>query len=127
MIDYGNAADVLFYDTFLRIKLPKEKPILVQCPLYGFNGDAIMSIGVISLPITLGTALRHLNLMLDFLVVKLPSTNNVILGRPCIRMAKTILSTYHLVVKFLTKEGIREVNGNQLLARECYFATVKGK
>lgn len=29
MIDNGSAVDVLFYDTFLRMKLPKEKLMLV--------------------------------------------------------------------------------------------------
>lgn len=43
------------------------------------------------------------------------------------RMAKVVLSTYHLVIKFPTKEGIEEVRGNQLMARECYFVVIKGK
>lgn len=30
-------------------------------------------------------------------------------------------------MKFPIEEGIGEVRGNQLMAKECYFATVKGK
>lgn len=86
-----------------------------------------MFMGVISFLITLGTSPSHLNLIIDFLVIKVPAGYNVILRRPCMRMAKAVMSTYHLVMKFHTEEGIKEVRGNQLIARECYFATMKGK
>lgn len=32
------------------------------------------------------------------------------------------MSTYHLSVKFPTKYGIGEVQGDRLVARECYLA-----
>lgn len=59
-----------FIILFLRMKLPKEKLVPIQCPLYGFNGDVVMPIGVITLLVTLGTPPKHLNLLLEFLVVK---------------------------------------------------------
>lgn len=75
---------------------------------------------VITLPINLGTTPKHLNLMVDFFVVKIPSTYNMILGHPCIKMAKTALSTYHLMMKFLIEIDIREARGNQIV-------TIRGK
>lgn len=42
-------------------------------------------------------------------------------------MTKAILSIYYLVMKFSTDVEIGEVKGNQLIARECYFMTVKAK
>lgn len=65
--------------------------------------------------------------MIDFLVIKVPSAYNVIIGRPCIRMAKVDLSTYHLVVKFLIEGEIGEVRENWLMARDSYFVTVSVK
>lgn len=127
MIDSGSIANVLFYDMFLKIKCPKEKLMLVQCPLYWFNRDVVIPVRLISLLITLRTAPRYLNLMLDFSVAKVLLVYNVILGKPCIRMAKVILSTYHLIMKFLIEEGIREVRENYLMATECYFTIMKGK
>lgn len=41
------------------------------------------------------------------------------------RMAKAILSTYNLVIKFPIDVGIGEVRGNQLMAKEFYFGVVK--
>lgn len=56
-----------------------------------------------------------------------PSTYNMILGKPFMRMAKLVLLTYHLVMKFSTEVGIGEVRGNQIMARECYLVAVRGK
>lgn len=69
----------------------------------------------------------HLNLMVDFMVVKVLFGDNIILSRPFMRMARVALSTYHLVLKFPIEEGVGKVRGNQIIARECYFAVVRGK
>lgn len=71
-----------------------------------------MPIRVITLPMTLGTSSGHLNLMIDFIVVKFPLTYNMILGRPCMRMVRAVLSTYHLVMKFPIETSIGEVRRN---------------
>lgn len=65
MIDNDSAANILFYNTFLRMKLPKDKHMPVQCSFYRFNEDAVMHVGIKSLLITLGTTPRLLNLMIE--------------------------------------------------------------
>ena len=35
---------------------------------------------------------------------------------------KTVISTYHLSVKFPTEHEVGQVQGDQLVARECYLA-----
>lgn len=70
---------------------------------------------------------RHLNLMIDFMVMKVASIYSMILARPFMRMAKVVLSTYHLVMKFPTKARIREAKGNRIMAHECYFIVRRGK
>lgn len=86
-----------------------------------------MSVGVIAFPVTLGITPRHIILIIDFLIIKVPSTYNKILGQPCIKMAKAILSTYHLMMKFPIKVCIGEVIGNLLIAKECYITVISGK
>lgn len=49
----------------------------------------------------------------------------MIWGCLCIKMAKSMLSTYHFVMIFPIKIDVREVRGNQIMAKECYFATIK--
>ena len=38
---------------------------------------------------------------------------------------KAVPSTYHQTIKFPTKWGVREIRGDQKLARECYAASLK--
>lgn len=127
MIGSGSSIDKLFYNAFQWMKLPTYRLMLVQSPLYSFNGEVVVFEGIITLPVTLGIAFRYLNLMIDFIVVKVPLAYNMILCRPCIRMAKVVLSTYHLVMKFPIEASAREVRGNQVMARKCYFTAIKGK
>lgn len=76
---------------------------------------------------TLGITPEHLNLMIDFLVIKVPLVYNMILGHLYMKIVRVVLSTYHLVMKFSIEVGIRDVKRNQVMAKECYFTTIKGK
>ena len=53
-------------------------------------------------------------------MVDCPSSYNVIIGRPTLNRSKVATSTYCLKVKFPTDNGVDEVRGDQILARECY-------
>ena len=68
-----------------------------------------------------------MTLQLDFLVVDCPFSYNVIIRRPTLNCWKAATSTYFLKVKFLTENGIGEVKGDQVLARECYQAVLAVK
>ena len=52
-------------------------------------------------------------------------TYNAILGRPTLNSWRAVTSTYHLMIKFPTKYGVREVRGNQMAVHECYIATLE--
>ena len=52
-------------------------------------------------------------------MVDCPSSYNVIIGRPTLNRWKAATSTYCLKVKFPTNNGVSEVRGDQILAREC--------
>jgi hypothetical protein len=72
--------------------------------------------GLISLPITCGMSPRQSTVIVDFLVVDRPSAYNIIIGRSMLNKLRAITSTYHLMMKFPTKEGIGELRGNQVVA-----------
>lgn len=65
--------------------------------------------------------------MVDFLVVDCHSTYNAIIGRTALSQFKAVTSIYHLRLKFPTEQGIGEVKGDQLTARECYLVLLKGE
>ena len=60
-------------------------------------------------------------------MVDCPSSYNVIIGRPTLNRWKAATSTYCLKVKFPTDNGVSEVRGDQILARECYQVVLAAK
>lgn len=68
--------------------MPADRLMSIHSPLYGFNEHVVVPNGIIILHMMLGNPPRHFNLMINFMVVKVPSAYNMILGRPCIRMTK---------------------------------------
>ena len=54
-------------------------------------------------------------------MVDCSSFYNAIIGRPTLNSWNTVTSTYHLSVKFPIEYGVGQVQGNQLVARECYL------
>ncbi|XP_074328030.1 uncharacterized protein LOC141665943 [Apium graveolens] len=63
--------------------------------------------------------------MLNFHVVKAASTYNAIMGRTWIHAFKVVPSTYHMVLKFPTRNGVGEAKGDQKMARSCYVAELR--
>ena len=82
----------------------------------------VQPVGTISLSVVLRAYPRQITRDVNFLVVGCPSSYNAIIGRPTLNSWKTVTSTYHLSVKFPTKHGVGQVQGDQLEARECYLA-----
>ena len=60
-------------------------------------------------------------------MINCPSSYNVIIRRPTLNRWKAATSTYCLKVKFPTDNGVGEVKGDQILARECYQAILATK
>ena len=83
--------------------------------------------GIVTPTVTVGTNPWQLTHQLDFLVVDCPSSYNMIIGRPMLNRWKAATSTYCLKVKFPTENGVGKVNGDQVLARECYQVVLATK
>ena len=81
--------------------------------------------GIITLPVTVDIEPHQKTLRLTFLVVKVPSAYNTILGRPSLNAFRAMVWTYHLLVKFLTPHRVGEIRRDQLLARQCYFVSLQ--
>ena len=109
------------------MKLDPRRLRPFDSPLVNFSRDRVYPKGIVTLTVTVGTHPRQLTRQLDFLVVDYPSSYNVIIGRPTLNRRKATTSTYCLKVKFPTENGVGEVKGNQVLARECYQAELAVK
>ncbi|RWW33857.1 hypothetical protein GW17_00001408 [Ensete ventricosum] len=78
----------------------------------GFTGDIITPLGVTTLPVTIGEEPRTKTLMVPFVVVKLPSTYNAIIGHPTLNILRAVILTYHCTMKFPTSVGVGEARSN---------------
>ena len=96
-------------------------------PLIGFGNEEVKVQVVVTLPLTLGEEPKTTTTMVDFMVVKVSSAYNVLLGRPSQNALRAVGSSPHLKVKFSTPHSIREVEGDQQVARQCYNTAVKLK
>ena len=124
LVDNGSSADIIYLPAFQQLKLDPKRLRLFESPLVSFSRDRVYPRGIVTLTITVGTQPRQLSRQLDFLVVDCLSSYNVIIGRPTLNRWKAATSTYCLKVKFLTDNGVGEVRGDQILARECYQAVL---
>ncbi|XP_026416055.1 uncharacterized protein LOC113311429 [Papaver somniferum] len=115
LIDRGSSVNVLFYDTFKRMELNDEQLLSSYHTIYGFNGAATKPLGDIVLQVDVGP----MKVDTRFSVVDAPSPYNAIIGRRWVHKLKGVAATYHQYLRFPTPEGIMEIKGYQVTAREC--------
>lgn len=80
--------------------------------------------GIVRLTIIVGTYSAQISKKIDFQVVDYPSTNNEIIEWPILNRLKAATSTYCLKLKFPIAYGVVEIQGDQVLAKECYQAAL---
>ncbi|GAV65876.1 hypothetical protein CFOL_v3_09390, partial [Cephalotus follicularis] len=72
LMDNGSSVDVLSLKAFKKMNLSRDGLKPIRSPLVRFTGDVLDHEGLITLPVTLGEAKKHVTMMVDFLVVKMP-------------------------------------------------------
>ena len=105
--------------------IDKEQLVPINAPLVGFKGTRVFSFSVVTLLITVGNYPQQITKDITFLVVAYLSVYNAILRQPTLKSWKAVTSTYHLMIKFPTNYGVRELRRNQVAARECYIAMLE--
>ncbi|XP_072062188.1 uncharacterized protein [Arachis hypogaea] len=126
ILDSGSSADVLFYSTFLKMKLSEKLMQPSSGELVGFSGERVPIKGYIWLKTMMGEGSLSRTIDMQYLVVDCPSPYNIILGRPALNMFRAVVSTFYLCVKFQAQDGrIATLHSNRQQARQCYNASLK--
>ena len=123
LIDQGSFAEVMYQDLYMKLSLGKAELYSFTSPIYGFSGKPTVPLGKTILPVLAGP----INLQTEFILVKTSSPYNAIMGRDWLHRMRAIPSTLHQKLRFPTKDGIMELNGDQVTAKQCVLATVKQK
>ncbi|RZS23336.1 hypothetical protein BHM03_00056241, partial [Ensete ventricosum] len=120
-IDTGSSTDILYFDVFQRLGLTDLYLTPLTSTLTGFTGDSISLMGTTTIPVTFGGEPRSKTLLVSFMVVKLSSAYNTIIGCPTLNRLRAVVSTYHRILKFSTRAGVGEVRSDPRESRQCYL------
>ncbi|VFQ82612.1 unnamed protein product [Cuscuta campestris] len=125
LVDTGSSVNILYLETFQKLRLCRTQLEPLKTPLSGFTGDTVEAEGSIVLPVELRSGEKTVWKKMRFIVVDIKCIHNAILGSPGINKVEAVISMPHLCMKFHTPGGVGGVNGDQRNARECYAWAVK--
>ncbi|GAV85153.1 LOW QUALITY PROTEIN: hypothetical protein CFOL_v3_28591, partial [Cephalotus follicularis] len=126
LLDSWSWVDILYKYAFEQLRIPEDQLRPVKTPLVGFARDMVHPLGSIVLSVVAGTAPRK-TVQMTFLVVDTPSPYNAIIEHLGLNNMEAIVSTRHLLVKFLTRLGVGQVRGDQQVTIQCYQTAIKDK
>lgn len=127
LVDQGSSTDIMYFHTYERLGVPLSALNPFTNPLIGFAGTQTPVEGTFDTRLTLigtGEPPRTSTIFATFVVVAAPSAYNAILGRPSLSAFRAVVSTAHLLMKFLTVRGIACLRGDQVEARRCYATSL---
>ncbi|CAL5424724.1 unnamed protein product [Camellia sinensis] len=109
----------MYYDAFKQLKLRDTDLAPATSPLVGFNSQPEWPLGKIILPVKTGSVVKQV----EFWVLQVPSTYNLILGRGWLHAMQAVASTYHQVMRFPSAMGaIEEIWGDEVMSKQCFVA-----
>jgi hypothetical protein len=121
LVDQGSFAEVMYQELYEKLGLGKSDLSEFGSPVFGFSGESTIPLGKTILPVLTGP----INLQTEFIVIQVPSPYNAIMGRSWLHRMRVVPSTLHQKLRFPTKDDVMEINGDQVVAKQCVLAAVK--
>ena len=122
-MDQGSAAEIMYPDFYKGLNLKAEDLTSYSSLLVSFEGKIIIPKGQIRLPVQIGSEMVEV----DFIVVDAYSPYTAIVARPWLHTLEVVSSTLHQKIKYPSGGQIKEILGDQALARQCMVATIQHK
>ena len=123
MVDQGSPAEIMYPDLYKGLNLSAEDLTPYSSPLVSFEGKIIIPKGQIRLPVQTGSEV----VKVDFIVVDAYSPYTAIVARLWLHTLGAVSSTLHKKVKYPSKGQIKEILGDQSMARQCLVAVIQHK
>ena len=112
LVDTGSSADVLFKSTLEEMGIADLRLEHTNTSLKGFGGGKLISLGVVELPILIGSSLIENTMILDLMVVDEEDPYQMILNHPFLKMSKLVLFNHYLAFKYRVNGVVRVVRGD---------------
>ena len=88
-----------------------------------FEGNVVIPKGQIRLPVQIGPEVVEV----DFIAVDVYSPYTAIVARPWFHTLEAVSSTLHQKVKYPSEGQVKEILGDQSMARQCLVAAIQHK
>ena len=122
-MDQGSVAEIIYPDLYKGLNLKVEDLTPYSSSLVSFEGKVIIPKGQVRLPVQTGSEVVEV----DFIVMDAYSPYTAIVARPWLHILGAVSSTLHQNVKYPSEGQIKEILGDQSLARHCMVATIQHK
>ena len=113
----------MYPDLYKGLNLKPEDLTAYNSPLLSFEGKIVTPKGQIRLPIQTGLDVVEVG----FIVVDAYSPYTAIVARPWLHALEAISSTLYQKVKYPSNGQVKEIVGNQSMARQCMVAAILHK
>ena len=123
LVDQGSAVEIMYPDLYKGLNLKSKDLTAYASFLISFDGKTVIPKGQIRLPIQIDSEVVEV----DFIVVDLYSPYTAIMARPWLHALGAISSTLHQKVKYPSEGLVKEILGNQSVARQCIVAAILHK
>ena len=123
LVDQGSAVEIMYPNLYKGLNLKSEDLTAYESPLISFEGKTVIPKGQIRLPIQTDLEIVEV----DFIVVDSYSSYTTIVARPWLHTLGAVSSTLHQKVKYPSEDLVKEILGNQSIARQCMVAAILHK
>ena len=120
LVDQGSAVEIMYPNLYKGLNLKSEDLTAYASPLISFEGKTVIHKGQIRLPIQTDSEVVEV----DFIVVDSYSPYTAIVARPWLHALGAVSSTLHQKVKYPSECLVKEILGNQTIARQCKVAAI---
>ena len=121
LVDQGSGAEIMYLDLFKGLKIRLEDLTCYNSPLIGFNGNIVFPKGQIRLLVQTRLEVVEVN----FIIVDAYSLYTAVVARPWLHAIGAMSSTFHLKVKYLSRDRVKELVGSQSVTRQCLVAAIR--
>ena len=130
LVDRRSAVEIIYLDLYKGLNSKPEDLTAHNSPLVSFEGKTVTLRGQIRLPIQTCSDVVEMDFIVmetEFIVVDAYSPNTVIVARPWLHALEVVSSTLHQNVKCRSNGQVKEIIGNQSMARQCMVAAILHK
>ena len=122
-MDQENFVEMMYHELYEKMGLEESNLTNFTSQVFGFSGESTIPLGKTTLPVLAGP----INLQTEFIVIQASSPYNAIMGRDWLHRMRAVPSTLHQKLRFPTKDGVIEVNRDQVAAKQCILAAIRRK